>query len=69
MTHPMRVKPSTEKVLLYLNHYWPNFVSVPHLIAGTKQTDVRKRISEAIAAGYDVEKERAGAYVAYRWTA
>ena len=69
MGDTMRVKDSTEKVLLYLNHHWPNFVSVPQLIAGCHQSDVRKRISEAIRAGYEVEKERNGRFVSYRWVA
>ena len=69
MPAPLRVKDSTWVVLQYLNYNYPNFVSVPRLIEECRQTDVRKRISEAVAAGYDVEKERNGRFVAYRWTA
>jgi hypothetical protein len=69
MPDTMKVKPSTQQVLSYLDKHWPNFVSVPRLIAEVHQSDVRKRISEAIAAGFAVEKERDGRFVAYRWTA
>ena len=65
----MHVKPATKEVLNTLNRSWPNFLSVPLLMRLTKQTDVRKRVSEAIAAGYAVEKERNGNFVAYRYTA
>ena len=69
MPDTMHVKPATKEVLNTLNRSWPNFLSVPLLMRLTKQTDVRKRVSEAIAAGYDVEKERNGRYTNYRWTA
>jgi len=69
MSDRKHVKPATVEVLRVLDFNWPGFCTVPHLIAKTKQTDVRKRISEAIAAGYDVEKERNGRYTNYRWTA
>jgi len=63
------VKDSAWKVAAYLNQRWPNFCSVPELIRELKQTDIRKRVSELCAAGYDIEKERNGRFVAYRWTA
>ena len=68
MADRMKVKPSVVEVLRVLNYNWPGFVTVPTLMHRTKQTDVRKRISEAICAGYDIEKERNGRFVAYRWT-
>ncbi len=69
MPDTMHVKPATKEVLNTLNRSWPNFLSVPLLMRLTKQTDVRKRVSEAIAAGYPIEKERNGNFVAYRYTA
>jgi hypothetical protein len=69
MPDTMHVKPATKEVLTYLDKRWPNFVSVPELIRECRQSDVRKRISEAVAAQYNIEKERNGNFVAYRWTA
>jgi len=69
MSDERPVKPTAWKVAMYLDKRYPNFVSVYELITGCKQSDARKRISELIAAGYDVEKERAGKYMNYRWTA
>jgi len=63
------VKDSAWKVAAYLNERWPNFCSVPELIRECRQSDVRKRVSELLRAGYDIEKERNGRFVAYRWTA
>lgn len=69
MSDTTHVKPATAKVLRVLDFSWPKFLSVPSLMRRAKQTDVRKRVSEAIAAGYSIEKERNGRFVAYRWTA
>ena len=69
MPDTMPIKPSTKEVLSYLDKHWPNFVSVPRLIQECHQSDVRKRISEALAAGFAIEKERNGRYTNYRWTA
>jgi biotin operon repressor len=69
MPDTMPIKPSTREVLTYLDRCWPNFVSVPRLIEECRQTDVRKRVSEARAAGYPIEVERNGRFVSYRWTA
>ena len=69
MSDYMRVKDSAKKVAEYLDRRWPNFVSVPELIRGCEQTDVRKRVSELIAAQYPIEKERNGRFVSYRWVA
>jgi len=60
------VKDSAKKVAAYLNRRWPNFVSVPELIASTG-SDARKRVSELIRAGYPIEKERNGHFVNYRY--
>jgi biotin operon repressor len=68
MTEPVKVKESAKKVAAYLEQRYPNFVSVYELITGCQQSDVRKRISELIAAGYDIEKERYGRYVNVRYT-
>jgi hypothetical protein len=68
MADTRHIKPATVAVLRVLDRAWPNFVSVPNLIGAAHQSDVRKRISEAIAAGYPIEKERHGRYVNYRWT-
>jgi hypothetical protein len=69
MTYRKHISPSTVEVLRALNHEWPSYLSVPTLIRRTRQVDVRKRVSEALAAGYDVEKKRDGRYINYRWTA
>jgi hypothetical protein len=69
MPDTMKVKPATKHVLSYLDKRWPDFCSVPELIRELRQSDVRKRVSEACAAGYAIEKERNGRFVAYRWTA
>ena len=69
MADRKHVKPATVEVLRVLDNYWPGFVTVPHLIEKTRQVDVRKRISEAIRAGFQVEKARDGRFVSYRWSA
>jgi biotin operon repressor len=63
------MKDSTRAVRDYLEREYPRFVSVPELIQATRMSDVRKRISELVAAGDNVEKERNGRYVNYRFTA
>lgn len=68
MTEPTKVKESAERVLHYLDQRWPNFCSVPEVNAACHQSDVRKRVSELIRAGYDVEKERNGRFVNFRYT-
>jgi len=62
------MKPAIAAVLNYLVLRYPKYASVPELIRKLKQTDIRKRVSELCAAGYDIEKERNGRFVAYRWT-
>ena len=69
MPDTMPIKPTTKQILAYLDKCWPNFVSVPRLIQECHQSDVRKRISEALAAGYPIEKEHSGHFVSYRWSA
>jgi biotin operon repressor len=69
MSDERPVKPTAWKVAMYLEERWPNFVSVPELIRELKQTDIRKRVSELCAAGYDIEKERNGRFINYRWSA
>ena len=65
----MPVKPSAREIAEYLNERYPNFCSVPELIRECSQSDVRKRVSELLRAGYPIEKERNGNFVAYRYTA
>lgn len=69
MSARMRVKDSAWDVALYLSRHYPYFCSVAELIRGCNQTDVRKRVSELLRAGYEIEKERDGKYIKYRWTA
>ena len=67
MSHTLPVKDSAKKVAAYLDQRWPNFCSVPELIEECHQSDVRKRVSELIRAGYEIEKERNGRFVNYRY--
>jgi biotin operon repressor len=61
------VKDSARAVMVYLENAYPRYVSVPELIAGCRQSDIRKRVSELCAEGIPIEKERKGRFVNYRY--
>lgn len=61
------MKDSARAVRDHLEREYPRYVSVPELSAALHQTDVRKRVSELIAEGVRIEKERRGRYVNYRY--
>ncbi len=54
------MKDSARSVMRFLEWEYPRFVTVPELIQALGQSDIRKRVSELIAAGYRIEKERRG---------
>ena len=60
------MKNSARIVMNYLEYEYPRFVSVPELIASLRQTDIRKRVSELVAEGLPIEKERNGRFINYR---
>ncbi len=62
------MKDSARAVRDHLEREYPRFVSVPELIAVLHQSDVRKRVSELIAEGVAIEKERRGRYTNYRYS-
>lgn len=61
------MKPSCAAIINYLSRAYPRYVSVPELSRECSQTDVRKRASELIRAGYVIEKERRGNFVNFRY--
>lgn len=61
------MKDSARAVKDYLEREYPRFVSVPELVATLHQTDIRKRVSELIAEGVPIEKERNRRFVNFRY--
>lgn len=61
------MKPTQAAIIDYLSRAYPRPVSVPELSERCYQTDVRKRVSELIRAGHQIEKVRRGIYVNYRY--
>jgi len=62
------MKDSARAVRDYLESVYPRFVSVPELQSATRQTDVRKRVSELILEEkLLIEKEQRGKYKNYRY--